>query len=104
MRAREFVAAEQHRDSLGKEQCCQQVAALPGAQLVHILIVAGTFGAVIPGVIIVVAVPVILAVRLVMLVVITDEVVERKSVVRSDEVDARVRTAAIVLIQLRTAG
>ena len=50
--------------------------------------------------IIVVAVAVFFAVRLVMLLVVADEIVEGEAVVRGDEIDARVGTAAAVLVEI----
>src|SRR3712207_7608945 len=40
----------------------------------------------------------------VVLVVIADEIVQRETVVSGDEIDARVRATAVVLIQIGTAG
>ncbi len=50
------------------------------------------------------AVPVVLAVRLVVLVVVRHEVAQREPVVRGDEVDARARPAPAVLVQVGGAG
>ena len=51
-----------------------------------------------------VAIAVLVAVGFVMLVVVTDKVIERISVVRRNEVDARVRPAPIVLVKIGAAG
>ena len=63
----------------------------------RLAIVGRALDAAVPGLVVVVAVAVVLAVRLVVLVVVGDQVVQREAVVRGDEVDARVRPAAVVL-------
>ena len=50
------------------------------------------------------AVAVVLAVGLVVLLVVGDEVVQREAVVRGDEVDAGVGPAAVVLVEVAAAG
>ena len=62
------------------------------------------FDAAVPAQVVVDAVAVALAVRLVVLVVVGDEVVEREAVVRGDEVDAVRRAAAAALVDVRAAG
>ena len=57
-------------------------------KLLDLRVVGRAFRAVIPGVIIVVAVAIVFAVGFVVFVVVADEIVERESVVRGDEVDA----------------
>ena len=53
--------------------------------------------------IVVVAVVVVLAVRFVVFVVVADEIVQRETVVRGNEIDAGVGAAAVVLVEVRAA-
>src|SRR5581483_3260573 len=100
LRAAELVAAEQHRNALRQEQRREEVALLPCTQRVDRGIVRLAFGAVVPGAVVVGAVLVPLLVRLVVLVVVRDEVAQREPVVRSDEVDRRKRLAAVRLVEV----
>ena len=99
-----FVTRADHRHALRKQKCGEQITPLPTAQFVDIGIIRRALGPVIPGMIIVVAVLIVLAVRFVVFVVIADEIVEREAIVRGDEIDARVRATAVVLVEIGTAG
>ena len=101
--APDLVAAQQHRHALRQEQRRQQVPHLPVAQRDDPGIVGLALGAVVPGLVVVRAVLVVLAVRLVVLVAVADEIVQREAVVRGDEVDARLRVAPLALKQIRGA-
>src|SRR6202020_95985 len=57
----------------------------------------------VPRAVVVVAVAIVLAIRFVVLVVIADEIVQRKTVVRRDEVAARVRLAPARLVEVARA-
>src|SRR4051812_12971978 len=94
--AAEFVATDQQRAALRKEERRQEIAQLPAAQLVDRLVVGWPLHSAVPRAIVVVAVLVVLLVRLVVFLVVRDAIVEREAVVRGDEVDARVRPAAVV--------
>ena len=74
------------------------------AQCEHIGIVGRALDAAIPAAVVGVAVSIVLAVRFVVLFVVAHEVFEREPVVRGDEVDARVGTAAIARVQIARAG
>ena len=104
LRAAVFVARAEHRHALGKEHRRQEVPALAAAQGVNLFVVGRTFRAAVPTCIIVVAIVASLAVGLVVLVVVGNEVIEREAVVRGDEIDARVRLLAAVLIEIGAAG
>src|SRR6185437_12407057 len=67
LRPAELVAAEDHRRTLGQQQRREHVALLPLAQRDDVGIVGRTFGAVIPGAIVGMAVAIVFAVRLVVL-------------------------------------
>ena len=67
LRPAKLVAAANHRHALREEQRREHVAALLATQRVDFFVIGRPFGAAIPRMIIIVAVVVILAVRLVML-------------------------------------
>ena len=67
-------------------------------------IIGRAFRAAIPRVVIIIAVPIIFAVRFVVFVVVGNEVVQSKSIVRGNKVDAGVRPLALVLVKIRAAG
>src|SRR5581483_12234922 len=89
-----FIARQKHRHSLRQEQRSQEVSHLPRAQRVDARIVGWSFSAAVPRTVVVLAVPVLLAVRLVVLLVVGDQVSQRESVVAGDKVDAGARLAA----------
>ena len=74
LRAAQLVAAEQHRHALREQQRRQEVALLARAQRVDRGIVGRPFDAAVPRAVVVGAVVVVLAVRLVVLVVVRDEI------------------------------
>ena len=82
----------------------EQVALLARAQRADLRVVGRPFDAAVPAAVVVLAVAVVLAVGLVVLVVVAHEVAQREAVVRGDEVDAGVRPAAAVLVQIARAG
>ena len=100
----DLVAAEQHRHALREEQRGQEVALLARAQRVDRRIVGRAFDAAVPRSVVVLAVLVVLAVGLVVLLVVGDQVAQREAVVRGDEVHARVRAPAVVLVEIGAAG
>src|SRR5206468_5590842 len=102
--AADLVSAAEHRDTLGQERGHQHVPFLSLTQLVDGRIVRRSFRAVIPTEIVVGAVAVLLAVRLIVFLVIGDQVVERKAVMRGDKIDAGVRPAPAWLVQVAAAG
>src|SRR4029450_9849766 len=79
-------------------------ALLALAQLAYLDVVGRAFGAVVPGQIVVGAVAVVLAVGLVVLVVVRDEVAEREAVVGGHEVDRGVGRAGTAPVQIAGAG
>src|SRR5271165_4458254 len=86
--AAELIAAAQHGNALRKKQRRQQVALLALACGEDFRIVGRTFNAHVPGVIVVGAVLIVLAVGFVVLVVVADQVFQREAVVSRREVDA----------------
>jgi hypothetical protein len=83
---------------LGQKKRGQKIPPLPFAQGVNLRVFGRAFRAAIPRKIVVVAVFVGVAVRLVVLVVVADQVVQRETIVRGDEINAGVRASAIVLV------
>ena len=100
LRAPQLVSVADHRHALREQQRREEIALLALAQGPDVRILGRTLDAAVPAQIVVLAVPVVLAVLLVVLVVVADEVVEGEAVVRGDEVDARVRLAAAVRVQI----
>ncbi|MBG9885182.1 hypothetical protein ABE10_00985 [Bacillus toyonensis] len=87
-----LVAGGEHRDAGGEEKRPQEVAhRLPARRLDH-RIVGGTLGAMVESAVHLRAVAVLLAVGLVVLDVVRDEVAQGEPVVRGDEVHARERS------------
>src|SRR5262249_62049396 len=70
------------------------------AQSLDLGIVARAFRAAVPGAVEVLSVAVVVAIGLVVLLVVGDQVLQREAIVAGDEVDARVRPPAVVLIEV----
>ena len=102
--ARELVARQDHRGAAGKEQRRQHVAHLPEADRADVGVVGRAFGSVVVREVVGVTVAVLLAVRLVVLVVVGDEVVEREAVMGGEEVHRCPRLAAALVEQVRGGG
>src|SRR6185312_4808146 len=88
LRAADLVAGEEHRHAQRQEQRGDEVALLLVAQRDHLGVVGRALAAAIPAEIGIVAVAVAFVVRLVVLVVVADEVAQREPVMGGDEVDA----------------
>src|SRR5262249_43654709 len=102
--AAELVAGHDHRRALRQEQSRQEIAPLATAQRVDALVVGGALDAEAHRVLVIAAVAVGLAVGLVVLVLVRNEMVEREPVVGGDEVDAGGRAAAARLVEVAAAG
>src|SRR6478672_7547271 len=100
LRSGPFVAGSDHGHALRKEQSREHVAHLLTTELENLRVFGRTFFAVVPGMIIVIAIAILFSVGLVMLLVVTDEVVKGETVVRGDEIDARIEAAPAVLIKV----
>src|ERR1700753_4218932 len=99
-----FVAGRQHGHALGEEQGGEKISLLAAAQCIDCWIIGRSFHATIPAIVIFVAIAIFLAVRLVMRVLIADEVGERKTIVGSDEINARAGSAAGGFIEIGAAA
>ncbi len=102
--AAHLVAAEQHRDALGEHQRGDEVALLAAAQRGDRPIVGRPLGAAVPRAVVVGAVLAALAVGVVVLLVVGDEVGQREAVVGGDEVDRGERLAAVGGVQVARPG
>src|SRR5271166_6003769 len=104
VRLAEGVAMILGGDEFRKKNSGHQVATLTSAKPVHRQVVRWPFLAAIPGVVVVVPVPVFFAVRFVVLFVVRDQVVQSESVVCRDIVDACERSFALVLVEVGAPG
>src|SRR4051812_39370362 len=104
LRAADLVASAEHRHPLRQEQCREEIAHLPAAECEHVRIIRLSLGAAVPRSVVALAVAVLFPVRLVVLVVVRDEIAQRETVVRGNEVDAGMWPPGAFLIEIRTAG
>ena len=104
LRSAPFVTAAEHRHALRKKKGRQKIPALTFAQFVDLRVIGWTFHAAVPGLIVIVAVSVVVPVQFVVLLIVADQVGQRETVVRSDEIDAGIRAAPAMLIKIGTAG
>ena len=93
-----LVSATEHWHALRKKKCGQKIPPLSLAQRVDLRILSWALRAAIPREIIIIAVFVAVVVRLVVLVVVADQVVQRETIVRGDKIDAGVRASPIMLV------
>src|SRR5262245_289217 len=99
-----LIAAAEHRHALGKKEGREKIAPLPVAQRIDLQVVGRTFGAAIPRLIIVVAVAIVVAVQLVVFLVVADQIGQCESIMGCNEVDARVRPPAVMLVEIGASG
>ncbi len=104
LRAAELVAAEHHGHALRSHEHGPEVLHLALPEGDHEGVLGLALGAAVPTEVVVHAVAVALAVVLVVLLVVRREVPEGEPVVARHEVDAVVRRAAVVLVQIRAAA
>ena len=103
LRAAQLVAARDHRRALRENQRAPEVALLALAQLDDGGVVRGALHSAVPGMVVVRPVPVVLAVRLVVLLLVAHQILEREAVMSGDEVDARRRRTPRGLVKIRAA-
>ena len=103
LRAADLVAHEQHRSAGCEQRQREKVLDLPDAQLLDRIVLRRPFDAAVPAVIDIATVAIRLAVRLVVLAVVGNEVVQREAVVAGDEVDALFRLALLHAIDVGAA-
>src|SRR4029453_14153251 len=83
----EFIASQKHRHALGQQQGGHEVAHLLPTQGPNARIVSRTFNATVPAIVVIGPILIILAIRFVVLLVITDQVVQRKAVVAGNKIN-----------------
>src|SRR5262245_11767640 len=98
LRAPAFIAGEQHWHTLADHQRGQKVLDLPDAEIIDLLALGWTLDAVVIAVVVIVAVAVPFAVGLIVFLLVADEIVQRETIVRRDEVDAAVGRSARMLV------
>src|SRR4029453_8966823 len=103
LRAADLVPSEQHRNALGEKKRRQDVALLPQSGCVDRCVIGGPLDAAVPRPGVAFAVVAVLAVRLVVFLVVGNEVSQREAVVRSHEVHAGVWPSPVVLIEVGAA-
>ena len=102
--AAQLVAVADHGHALADQQGGQEVAALAGAQRHDLGVVGLPLDTAVPRAVVRVAVVVVLAVGLVVLLVVGDEVTQREAVVGRDEVHGRAGAAPVPLVEVGRAG
>ena len=98
--AADLVAVGQHRHPLREEEGGHEIALGLLARGDDLRVVGRPLDAVVPRHVVVVTVPVVLAVGLVVLLVVADQIVQGEAVVGGDEVDAGVGAAAVPLVEI----
>src|SRR5215472_1367981 len=86
--ASDFIAGHKHGDPLGEQKNSRKILDLALAQCLNVRIVGLPFNTAIPAQIIVVAVPIAFAIGFVVFIVVRHQVIERKSIMGGDEIDA----------------
>ena len=83
-----FVAGDDHRNALTKQECAEEIANLTFAKAINVFVVSLSFNSKVETIVVVFAVAVFFSVVEIVFLVVSDEIVQRKSVVRGDEIDA----------------
>src|SRR6266487_5211918 len=99
-----LVPRQHHRDALRAEQCGQEIPLLPGPQAQDRRIGRGSLGTAVPRPVVVGAVGVAFAVRLVVLAVVAHQILEGKTVMAGDEVHGGDGPPAARLVQVARAA
>src|SRR5215469_415811 len=97
LRPTKLVAGEQHWCSLRQQQGGEEIPHLASPQRAHLFVLGRALDSTIPRTVVGVPIPIFLAVRLVVTIVVGDEVIEREAVMGGDEVDAGPGLAAAVV-------
>src|ERR1700739_3601388 len=104
LRMADLVAREQHRNSLGEQQCGHEIALLLASKAPDCGIVSGAFHTAVPAAVIVRAVAVFFTVGLVMFGVVADQVLQREAIMGSDKIDAGIRLAPAARVKIAGSG
>ena len=100
LRVADFVAGEHQRRALRQQQAGELVLPQLAAQRDDVGIVGRAFMAAIVAVVVVGAVAIVLAIGLVVLLVVAEEIGQRETVMDGDVVDAGARRAVVVMEQV----
>src|SRR2546422_27482 len=100
----DLVAGHDHRHALREQEDSGEVLDLPAPERLHGAIVCLAFNPTVPAVVLVVPVAITLAVGLVVLLVVADNIVEGEAIVAGDEIDAVDRKAPGVLVNVGASG
>ena len=103
LRVPHLVSHQDHGHTQGHQGDCQIILHLAVAQLLHRRVIGRSFDAAVPAPVVIGAVAVVLAVRLVVFLIVGDEIVERETVVAGHEVEALLCLALLVAVDLGTA-
>src|ERR1035438_534834 len=102
--SRNFVPTVDHWYALAEQECREQIAHLSLAKNIDFFVVGGSFRAHVPGTVIVGSIGVALSVGFVVLLTVADQIAQSETIVRRDEIDACVRLAAVVLVEIAGPG
>ena len=95
-----LIARNEHRHSLRQQQRGEQIALLTCSQYQDLGVFGRAFHAAIPALVVVSAVPVFLAICLVVLALVAHQVVQDEAIVGGDEIQAGARAPSIVRVQV----
>ena len=87
LRVAKLITCKQHRNTLRKKQHSQRVFLLPHPKPQNLLFACRPFHTAVPAVIVIGTVPILLSVRLIVLIIIAHEILQRKAVMRCHIVD-----------------
>src|SRR5262249_20281005 len=98
--APDLISGQHHGHPLGQQQSGDQVALLPDPQLADGGIVRGALDTAVPRPVVIAAVPAVFTIRLVVLLVVADQVLRGEACMGGGEVDAGVRFAPARLVKV----
>ena len=104
LRSSDLVTSENHWHALGEDQCRGQVSDLPVSQPLNDGICGRPLNPAIPAVVLVKAVAVPLAVRLVVLLIVAYQVSQSESIVARDEIHAVIRCPPASTVEISAAA
>ena len=104
LRPPHLVTHEQHRRAKSEQVGNHEVLNLAAAHRFDAWVGAGSFHTIVPAQVVIAAVAIILTVRLVVLAVVCDQVVQGKAVVAGDKVDAPLRLTLLAAEDIRAAA
>ena len=87
LRPAHFIAGQYHRNSLRAEQRDEEIPDLPGPELIDGWVIGGALRPAIGRPVVIRAITAVLAVGLIVLPLVADQVMQRKAVVAGDEID-----------------